>query len=82
MTKYEVKNCPAYGLWKPTSTATLEGYCRCVCKLSTKCLTKRVIDKCRNMVANSTDASTNPYSMGIAIAAEQVLQLFEIERKL
>ena len=76
MSKYIVKNCPARCFQEYCEE------CQMYCQIKTDCLTKQVIDKCKNIECpcefNGADCWECRTS-GQKTLADTILQLFEIE---
>lgn len=82
MSKYIVKNCPAYDLWKPTHSC-VSSYSKCVCERNADCLIKQVIDDCNESIKyyeNEGWKSDDCLQLcGEASMSFKLLQLFEVE---
>lgn len=75
MSKYIVKNCPAFN-GKAEECAIDNG----LCEFCTDCLIKQVIEKCKGVQEKFYDAVHSRYlSPSKAKFAREILQLFDIE---
>ena len=85
MSKYVIKNCPAYNDM-PNMYNEIYGYCdnehdidldKCMCENITDCVMKQIVEKCKNTQFLSTKNRHDLYA--VQVFANDILQLLDIQ---
>lgn len=78
ITKYIIKNCPAY-CYLGKECHNEEGQYGASCCEITDCIIKQIVERCKKVRESTADICTNPYEYATYCETRGVLQLLDIQ---